>query len=140
HVVDQVGAGDGVLDTGRDDVGAPCGGEHVEQGLVGEERLIIPAVGCPLTDGGGRWPGRFGEGTLQVEGRVSIDQWQTDADNGTLTEVFACGTAATITPVGTVKRASTEWLQSGGEPGKVTLRLPEALLDIQRSITEDTHG
>ncbi|MCX4979468.1 MULTISPECIES: branched-chain amino acid aminotransferase [unclassified Streptomyces] len=74
------------------------------------------------------------------EGRISIDQWQRDSENGTLTEVFACGTAAVITPVGTVKRTSGEWQQSGGEPGEVTLRLREALLDIQRGVSEDKHG
>ncbi|WP_369233073.1 branched-chain amino acid aminotransferase [Streptomyces sp. R21] len=74
------------------------------------------------------------------EGRVSIDQWQADTENGTLTEVFACGTAAVITPVGTVKRTGAEWKQSGGEPGEVTLKLREALLDIQRGIREDKHG
>ncbi len=74
------------------------------------------------------------------EGRVSIDQWQADTENGTLTEVFACGTAAVITPVGTVKRSSAEWQHSGGEPGEVTLKLREALLDIQRGIGEDKHG
>ncbi len=47
--------------------------------------------------------------TTAEEGRVSVDQWQRDAENGTLTEVFACGTAAVITPVGTVKRAGGEW-------------------------------
>jgi len=74
------------------------------------------------------------------EGRVSIDQWQADSENGILTEVFACGTAAVITPVGTVKRAGAEWKQSGGEPGEVTIKLREALLDIQRGTREDTHG
>lgn len=74
------------------------------------------------------------------EGRVSIDQWQRDAENGTLTEVFACGTAAVITPVGTVKRTGAEWKQSGGEPGEVTMKLREALLDIQRGVSEDRHG
>ncbi|MFI6337176.1 branched-chain amino acid aminotransferase [Streptomyces sp. NPDC050535] len=74
------------------------------------------------------------------EARVSIDQWQRDSENGTLTEVFACGTAAVITPVGTVKRTGAEWQQSGGEPGPVTLRLREALLDIQRGTSEDRHG
>ncbi|MEU5342345.1 branched-chain amino acid aminotransferase [Streptomyces sp. NPDC020766] len=74
------------------------------------------------------------------EARVSIDQWQRDAENGTLTEVFACGTAAVITPVGTVKRSSTEWQQSGGEPGEVTIKLRQALLDIQRGVTKDQHG
>ena len=74
------------------------------------------------------------------EGRVSIDQWQSDAENGTLTEVFACGTAAVITPVGTVKREGAEWQQAAGEPGEVTMRLREALLDIQRGTAEDRHG
>ena len=74
------------------------------------------------------------------EGRVSIDQWQRDSENGTLTEVFACGTAAVITPVGTVKRTGAQWQQSGGEPGEVTLRLRGALLDIQRGDTVDKHG
>ncbi|WAX77764.1 branched-chain amino acid aminotransferase [Streptomyces sp. KMM 9044] len=75
-----------------------------------------------------------------VEERVSVEQWQRDTENGTLTEVFACGTAAVITPVGTVKRAGGEWQQSGGEPGEVTLRLRQALLDIQRGTADDKHG
>ncbi|MCN9240285.1 branched-chain amino acid aminotransferase [Streptomyces sp. RY43-2] len=74
------------------------------------------------------------------EGRVSVDQWQADSENGTLTEVFACGTAAVITPVGTVKREGAEWKQSDGTPGEVTLKLREALLDLQRGTREDTHG
>lgn len=74
------------------------------------------------------------------EARVSIDQWQADTENGTLTEVFACGTAAVITPVGTVKRNGAEWRQSGGEPGEVTMKLREALLDIQRGTAADRHG
>ncbi|MGW1029695.1 branched-chain amino acid aminotransferase [Streptomyces sp. NPDC002577] len=74
------------------------------------------------------------------EGRVSIDQWREDTANGTLTEVFACGTAAVITPVGTVKSTGGEWTQGNGEPGDVTLKLRGALLDIQRGVAEDQHG
>ncbi|WP_328536505.1 branched-chain amino acid aminotransferase [Streptomyces sp. NBC_00344] len=74
------------------------------------------------------------------EGRVSIDQWRRDSENGTLTEVFACGTAAVITPVGTVKSNGGEWEQGTGEPGEVTVRLRKALLDIQRGVSEDKHG
>ncbi|MGW0464375.1 branched-chain amino acid aminotransferase [Streptomyces sp. NPDC003027] len=74
------------------------------------------------------------------EGRVSIDQWHADSLNGTLTEVFACGTAAVITPVGTVKAARGEWQQSDGQPGEVTMRLREALLAIQTGKAEDVHG
>ncbi|MFE9857045.1 branched-chain amino acid aminotransferase [Streptomyces sp. NPDC005780] len=74
------------------------------------------------------------------ESRVSIDQWRDDTANGTLTEVFACGTAAVITPVGVVKSAGGEWTQGDGTPGPVTLRLRERLLDIQRGTAEDAHG
>ncbi|MEV2244457.1 branched-chain amino acid aminotransferase [Streptomyces sp. NPDC049970] len=79
-------------------------------------------------------------GYASEEGRVSIDQWRADTANGTLTEVFACGTAAVITPVGTVKSADGEWTQGDGTPGEVTVKLRERLLDIQRGIAEDTHG
>ncbi|MEU3450532.1 branched-chain amino acid aminotransferase [Streptomyces thermolilacinus] len=74
------------------------------------------------------------------EGRISTEQWRRDTENGTLTEVFACGTAAVITPVGTVKSAGGEWTQGDGQPGEVTLRLRRALLDIQTGAAEDTHG
>ncbi|WP_329040819.1 branched-chain amino acid aminotransferase [Streptomyces sp. NBC_00178] len=79
-------------------------------------------------------------GYTSEEGRVSIDQWRDDTADGTLTEVFACGTAAVITPVGTVKSADGEWTQGDGTPGEVTVKLRERLLDIQRGIAEDTHG
>ncbi|MEU2163345.1 branched-chain amino acid aminotransferase [Streptomyces chengbuensis] len=74
------------------------------------------------------------------EGRITTDQWKRDTENGTLTEVFACGTAAVITPVGTVKSTGGEWTQSNGEPGKVTMELRKALLDIQTGRAEDKHG
>ncbi|MFM9366586.1 branched-chain amino acid aminotransferase [Streptomyces sp. Da 82-17] len=79
-------------------------------------------------------------GFESAEERVSIDQWREDTANGTLTEVFACGTAAVITPVGTVKTDGTEWTQGNGEPGPVTMKLRDALLDIQRGKSEDRHG
>ncbi|MET9494871.1 branched-chain amino acid aminotransferase [Streptomyces sp. NPDC006552] len=79
-------------------------------------------------------------GYKSEEGRVSIEQWQADSASGELTEVFACGTAAVITPVGTVKRAGAEWQQSGGEAGEVTMKLRNALLDIQRGTAQDQHG
>ncbi|MFC9427920.1 branched-chain amino acid aminotransferase [Streptomyces sp. NPDC056987] len=79
-------------------------------------------------------------GYTSEAGRISKEDWRRDTENGTLTEVFACGTAAVITPVGTVKSAGGEWTQSGGEPGEVTMKLRSALLDIQRGIAPDLHG
>ncbi len=74
------------------------------------------------------------------EGRISTEQWKRDSENGTLTEVFACGTAAVITPVGSVKSAGGDWTQGDGQPGEVTMKLRTALLSIQTGVAEDTHG
>ena len=69
-------------------------------------------------------------GVKAVEERITTDQWQTECASGELTEVFACGTAAVITPVGRVKGESAEWLVADGEPGPVTMRLREELIGI----------
>ncbi|ANW17911.1 branched-chain amino acid aminotransferase [Streptomyces clavuligerus] len=78
-------------------------------------------------------------GYTAEEGRISTDQWRRDTENGTLTEVFACGTAAVITPVGSVKSAGGEWTQGDGRPGEVTMKLREALLNIQTGVAADRH-
>ncbi len=74
------------------------------------------------------------------EGKVSIDDWQSDAASGELTEVFACGTAAVITPVGFVKSANGDWTVGDGRPGPVTLQLRERLLGLQNGTHPDEHG
>ncbi|WP_171170108.1 branched-chain amino acid aminotransferase [Streptomyces sp. I05A-00742] len=74
------------------------------------------------------------------EGRISVDDWKNGNADGSLTEVFACGTAAVITPVGSVKSARADWTVGDGEPGEVTMRLRKALLDIQTGAVEDSHG
>ncbi|MFI1015597.1 branched-chain amino acid aminotransferase [Streptomyces sp. NPDC020965] len=74
------------------------------------------------------------------EGRISTADWKRDSENGTLTEVFACGTAAVITPVGLVKSANGEWETGDGQPGELTLTLRKGLLDIQRGTAADEHG
>ncbi|MEU6061425.1 branched-chain amino acid aminotransferase [Streptomyces sp. NPDC047097] len=79
-------------------------------------------------------------GYTSEEGRISTEQWRRDSENGTLTEVFACGTAAVITPVGYVKSEGGEWTQGDGGPGTVTMALRKALLDIQTGAAEDVHG
>ncbi|GGJ74041.1 putative branched-chain-amino-acid aminotransferase [Streptomyces camponoticapitis] len=79
-------------------------------------------------------------GYSSEERRISTEEWRRDTENGTLTEVFACGTAAVITPVGVVRSASGEWTHSDGRTGEVTGKLREALLDIQTGRAEDIHG
>jgi branched-chain amino acid aminotransferase len=75
-----------------------------------------------------------------VERPVSFDDWRADAASGRLREVFACGTAAVITPIGTVRFPSGEVSVAGGDPGEVTMRLRQTLVDIQRGRAADPHG
>lgn len=74
------------------------------------------------------------------ERRVSVEEWRRDAAEGRLTEVFACGTAAVITPVGEVKSARDGFTIADGQPGPVTTRLRQSLLDIQHGLAPDTQG
>ena len=75
-----------------------------------------------------------------VERRVSIDEWREGAADGTITEVFACGTAAVVTPVASLKWDGGEAVTGDGEPGKVTTDIRSALVDIQYGRAEDRHG
>jgi branched-chain amino acid aminotransferase len=74
------------------------------------------------------------------EGRISTDQWRADCAAGTLTEVFACGTAAVMAPVGTVRSRSGQWRIGDGGPGPLTLRLRDELLGIQHGLRPDPFG
>lgn len=74
------------------------------------------------------------------EERYSLDQWKADAQSGRLREVFACGTAAVVTPVGMVKGREHSFTIGDGGVGEVTSRLKTALLDIQYGRTADRHG
>ena len=79
-------------------------------------------------------------GYATQEGRISVDEWRSGCEDGSLTEVFACGTAAVITPVGAVKSARGSWAVGDGGPGAVSMRLRQALVDIQRGVAPDAHG
>ena len=74
------------------------------------------------------------------EGKISTDDWQHGCASGEITEVFACGTAAVITPVGAVKSAKGEWTVGDGSPGAITMQLREHLTGIQTGKEPDTHG
>ncbi len=80
------------------------------------------------------------QGLKTVERPYSMQEWRDDAASGALKEAFACGTAAVITPVGTVKSPDFEFTVGDGEPGAVSLGLRERLVDIQRGRAEDRYG
>ncbi len=71
---------------------------------------------------------------------ISIDRWRDDARAGRLTEAFACGTAAVITPIGEVRSSGGEFVIGDGGTGPITTRLRESLVDIQRGRADDPYG
>src|SRR6202000_2893495 len=74
------------------------------------------------------------------ERKIDIDEWQKKASVGEITEVFACGTAAVITPVAHGKHGGAESTVADGQPGEVTMALRDTLTGIQRGTFADTHG
>jgi branched-chain amino acid aminotransferase len=70
----------------------------------------------------------------------AIDQWKADAESGRLTEAFACGTAAVVTPIGRVQEVDGQFTIGGQSIGPLTMRLRSALVDIQRGAAPDPYG
>ena len=119
------------------------GGMNLFFVLDGGTRLMTPALTGTLL------PGVVRDSLLQLapelgltieEGRISVDEWRKRAEDGSLSEVFACGTAAVIAPVGQARSSSGDWTIGDGNPGPVTMRLREALLDLQYGRAGDPHG
>ena len=74
------------------------------------------------------------------EARISVQDWEKGCADGEITEVFACGTAAVITPIGVVKSKDGKFQVGNGETGPITAKLRSALLDIQTGVATDAHG
>jgi branched-chain amino acid aminotransferase len=69
--------------------------------------------------------------------QVTIDEWREGAASGDIVEAFACGTAAVVAPIGTLKSADFEITHESSE---TALSLRSELTDIQYGRGEDKHG
>ena len=74
------------------------------------------------------------------ERRITAQEWRDDAESGAMTEAFAAGTAAVITPVGKVLGNDVDFQVNNNEAGEITMALRERLTGIQHGAVEDTHG
>lgn len=111
--------------------------------VLDDGSLVTP----PLT--GTILPGITRDSVIQLAGRagrkveerpVSIQEWRSGAASGRIREAFACGTAAVITPIGTVKSPDFEFTVADGGSGEVTMGLRKELVDIQRGRAADPFG
>ena len=81
-------------------------------------------------------------GHKMEERRISIDEWRDGVRSGDITEVFACGTAAAVTPIGRLAWEGGDLVIGDHSVndgiGPVTAEIRRTLLDIQYGRTEDT--
>jgi len=61
-------------------------------------------------------------------------------ESGEITEIFACGTAAVVSPVGQAKSTMGTWVTGDGQPGVITMQIRNHLLGIQHGTIADTHN
>jgi branched-chain amino acid aminotransferase len=80
------------------------------------------------------------EGMIVREEPYAIERWEADARSGRLTEAFACGTAAVVSPIGRVRGKGIDFAIGGQSVGPATQRLRERLVSIQRGRAPDPYG
>jgi len=71
--------------------------------------------------------------------KVTIDEWRVGVESGDIVEVFACGTAAVITPIGELKSDTFTVGDITAPPGELTMALRQELTDIQYGRIPDRH-
>ncbi|MEO3473136.1 branched-chain amino acid aminotransferase [Roseomonas sp. CAU 1739] len=74
------------------------------------------------------------------ERQITIDEVMAAGRDGTLKEMWGTGTAAVVSPVGTLGYKGEDVLINKGETGKLTQRLYDAIVGIQYGRTNDAHG
>jgi branched-chain amino acid aminotransferase len=74
------------------------------------------------------------------ERRVTIQEWKDGVASGEIVEVFACGTAAVITPISELKGPDFSVGDPTAPAGELTLSLRQELTDIQYGRLPDRHG
>ncbi|GAA1741064.1 branched-chain amino acid aminotransferase [Isoptericola hypogeus] len=79
-------------------------------------------------------------GRAVVERRIPLTELVTGLADGSVREVFACGTAAVVTPVGRLAGSTFDHTVGDGEPGELTMAVRDELTDIQYGRAADRHG
>jgi branched-chain amino acid aminotransferase len=110
--------------------------------VIGDE-VVTPALDGTILGGVTRdsvltlcrdWGLRVGERRLAIEELLEAER------QGTLKEVFGCGTAAVITPVGELGWREQRLIINDGQPGPLATRLFQAITDVQYGRAPDVHG
>ncbi len=111
--------------------------------VTADNELITPELNGSILEGVTRdsilsLAGEFG--LTPVERRVGVAELLEGVASGHVAELFACGTAAVITPIGSLRNDQGTFTVGSGESGETTSALRKTLLDLQYGRAEDTHG
>src|SRR5699024_2199838 len=128
------------LDRSPDDSLEELGGMNVFF-VTKDKKLITPKLTGTILEGITRDSvlqlGK--EQGLDVEERhITFDEWKDGVASGEIAEVFACGTAAVITPIGRVADGK-EVYDTPSKDFPVANALRNQLVGIQTGTEEDTH-
>ncbi len=74
------------------------------------------------------------------ERKITLEEVRQSIQSGDIVEVFACGTAAVVTPVGLFKSREEEISIGNNEPGALTVAMREELTGIQYGTVKDRHN
>ncbi|WP_343282353.1 branched-chain amino acid aminotransferase [Micrococcus sp. 2A] len=128
------------LDSANDDAIEELGGMNVFF-VFSDGRLVTPALSGSILEGVTRSSilqlGRD-MGLTVEERRITLAEWAEGVRSGEITEVFACGTAAVVTPIGRLLDGDDVIESAGG--ADVTFRIRAELEGIQTGTVEDRHG
>jgi len=75
-----------------------------------------------------------------IEKPLVFDEVIEQIESGQIEEAFSCGTAVTISPIGSIVTEDSKTVVGDGQAGEITMSLREELIDIQFGNIENSHG
>ncbi|RCS75483.1 branched-chain amino acid aminotransferase [Brachybacterium alimentarium] len=111
--------------------------------ITRDGRLLTPSLTGSILEGVTRESIlRLAEdrGLEVVEQKLVMSELLEELGSGEITEMFACGTAAVINPIGEFRAHGGTWSVGDGGSGEITLSLRQELTDIQYGRIPDRHG
>lgn len=111
--------------------------------VYGGKRIVTPALSGSIL------PGVTRDSLLKLapelgytatENRLDVHEVLADIESGKITEVFGCGTAAVVSPVGKLSFKGKEYVINQNRPGPVAKHLYDELTGIQYGTREDRFG
>ena len=111
--------------------------------MIGDEVITAPL------DSGTILPGITRNSVIQLlkkwgikvsERKLSIDEIEAAAKDGTLKEIFASGTAAVISPIGWLNHNGQDMQVADGKVGPVAQKLYDNIYGMQTGVVEDDMG